>query len=637
MAVHPVLLVDLPLVRSVPSRQTLVLTVQSEGYPAPHFEWFRSSDHVVVDLMAVRPVLLVDLPRVVVDLMAVRPVLLVDLPRVRSVPSRQTLVLTVQAEGYPAPHFEWFNSSDHVVVDLMAVHPVLLVDLPRVRSVPSRQTLVLTVQAEGYPAPHYEWFRSSDHVVVDLMAVHPVLLVDLPRVRSVPSRQTLVLTVQAEGYPAPHYEWFRSSDDDCAMPNIVLNESSNLIEVKNAGLYDEGLYCCRVYNEAGEIFSSTCRLSVFERPPDDYLASAKVALLIGNEDYLDAELQGLHAPSNDVAVLASILSRLGFHVVALHNLTRTEMYNAFRWFCSILPENAYAFFYFAGHGFSKLASKFMMPIDCPKEEIQLHDCLCDEQLTQILAQGEQLQLLVMLFDCCLVESRDLSIGRTEFEHDLGNCNIVLGTATRNYQNAYESDADANGLFVNHLREHLEDNLPIIEVLRANQRDFREKQQQPTIFFSGADNCSLTDPVVENAQLEEKLRSEVDFEVEKKIYFKRINKGFTIHITKNKNCFLNSVDLQFPEDFTYNFSVEINSQDVKLAVEHRTVTIHNLQRVKSCLYITVFINGLRREDEGFVSGPHDSCEFTLNCPIIQRQLWHNPGTYDPILNPTMLGS
>ncbi|XP_054290010.1 uncharacterized protein LOC129005202 [Macrosteles quadrilineatus] len=681
MAVRPVLLVDLPRVRSVPSRQTLVLTVQAEGYPEPHYEWFRSSDHVVVDLMAVRPVLLVDLPRVrsvpsrqtlvVVDLMAVRPVLLVDLPRVRSVPSRQTLVLTVQAEGYPAPHYEWFHSSDHVVVDLMAVRPVLLVDLPRVRSVPSRQTLVVVdlmavrpvllvdlPRVRSVPSrqtlvvvdlmavrpvllvdlPRVRSVPSRQTlVVVDLMAVRPVLLVDLPRVRSVPSRQTLVLTVQAEGYPAPHYEWFRSSDDDCAMPNIVLNESSNLIEVKNAGLYDEGLYCCRVYNEAGEIFSSTCRLSVFERPPDDYLASAKVALLIGNEDYLDAELQGLHAPSNDVAVLASILSRLGFHVVALHNLTRTEMYNAFRWFCSILPENAYAFFYFAGHGFSKLASKFMMPIDCPKEEIQLHDCLCDEQLTQILAQGEQLQLLVMLFDCCLVESRDLSIGRTEFEHDLGNCNIVLGTATRNYQNAYESDADANGLFVNHLREHLEDNLPIIEVLRANQRDFREKQQQPTIFFSGADNCSLTDPVVENAQLEEKLRSEVDFEVEKKIYFKRINKGFTIYITKNKNCFLNSVDLQFPEDFTYNFSVEINSQDVKLAVEHRTVTIHNLQRVKSCLYITVFINGLRREDEGFVSGPHDSCEFTLNCPIIQRQLWHNPGTYDPILNPTMLGS
>lgn len=64
-----------------------------------------------------------------------------------------------------------------------------------------------------------------------------------------------------------------------------------------------------------------------------------------------------------------------------------------------------AFFYFAGHGFSKLASKFMMPVDCPRNQVKLTNCLCEEQLTQILAQGSQLQLLVMLFDCCLIESR----------------------------------------------------------------------------------------------------------------------------------------------------------------------------------------------------------------------------------------
>lgn len=66
-------------------------------------------------------------------------------------------------------------------------------------------------------------------------------------------------------------------------------------------------------------------------------------------------------------------------------------------------------------------------------------------------------------------SRDLSIGRTEFEHDLGNCNIVLGTATRNHQNAYEIDQHSNGLFVTQLRGHLSERVSVIEVLRANQR------------------------------------------------------------------------------------------------------------------------------------------------------------------------
>lgn len=65
--------------------------------------------------------------------------------------------------------------------------------------------------------------------------------------------------------------------------------------------------------------------------------------------------------------------------------------------------------------------------------------------------------------------RDLSIGRTEFEHDLGNCNIVLGTATRNHQNAYEIDQHSNGVFVTQLRGHLSERVSVIEVLRANQR------------------------------------------------------------------------------------------------------------------------------------------------------------------------
>lgn len=69
-----------------------------------------------------------------------------------------------------------------------------------------------------------------------------------------------------------------------------------------------------------------------------------MALLIGNEDYADKELQGLRAPSNDVVTLTHILESLDFHVIALHNLTRTEMYNAFQWFCRVLPKNAYGQF-----------------------------------------------------------------------------------------------------------------------------------------------------------------------------------------------------------------------------------------------------------------------------------------------------
>jgi hypothetical protein len=69
------------------------------------------------------------------------------------------------------------------------------------------------------------------------------------------------------------------------------------------------------------------------------LATEKVALLIGNDTYTD--LSDLNTPSNDVATIASILKDIGFKVIALHNLTLSEMRNAVREFCKLLPQGGY--------------------------------------------------------------------------------------------------------------------------------------------------------------------------------------------------------------------------------------------------------------------------------------------------------
>jgi hypothetical protein len=68
-------------------------------------------------------------------------------------------------------------------------------------------------------------------------------------------------------------------------------------------------------------------------------ATEKVALLIGNDTYTD--LSDLNTPSNDVATIASILKDIGFKVIALHNLTLSEMRNAVREFCQLLPQGGY--------------------------------------------------------------------------------------------------------------------------------------------------------------------------------------------------------------------------------------------------------------------------------------------------------
>lgn len=68
-------------------------------------------------------------------------------------------------------------------------------------------------------------------------------------------------------------------------------------------------------------------------------------------------------------------------------------------------------------------------------------------------------------------------------------------------------------------------------------------------------------VVDDLELERFLCSEVNFNCygTKEIYFNKTNEQFTICISKHKKCFLNSIDLEFPSEFSHNFSVQVNSE------------------------------------------------------------------------------
>lgn len=89
---------------------------------------------------------------------------------------------------------------------------------------------------------HMSQHRSTE-VMVTLNAQRPYLVVDLPRLRTVGRGVTLLLQVQAEGYPLLSYEWFRSDcESEDVMPNIVLPESSNTLQVSS-------LYFCLFSNK----------------------------------------------------------------------------------------------------------------------------------------------------------------------------------------------------------------------------------------------------------------------------------------------------------------------------------------------------------------------------------------------------
>lgn len=71
---------------------------------------------------------------------------------------------------------------------------------------------------------------------------------------------------------------------------------------------------------------------------------------------------------------------------------------------------------------------------------------------------------------------------------------------------------------------------------------------------------------EDSELRESIQREIAFpSYKQKIYFVKTNEHFTLDVRKHKHHFLNSIDLEFPESFTHNFSVAVNSEVSELGL------------------------------------------------------------------------
>ena len=93
------------------------------------------------------------------------------------------------------------------------------------------------------------------------------------------------------------------------------------------------------------------------------LASNKVALLIGIEEYKDKDLP---AARRDVITFKRILEKQDFRVTALLNLHRHEILNAVDEFCKDLTRGVYGS-YLHRHNFGKCGGPLLKSECCPSQ------------------------------------------------------------------------------------------------------------------------------------------------------------------------------------------------------------------------------------------------------------------------------
>ncbi|KAM4675383.1 mucosa-associated lymphoid tissue lymphoma translocation protein 1-like [Discoglossus pictus] len=290
------------------------------------------------------------------------------------------------------------------------------------------------------------------------------IIVTQPNSISATSQPSVQLHCCALGIPAPQYQWYKNG-------HCLPDRRKRQILIKMVKPADCGSYLCCASNSQGEIWSEPAELTIGIRRADVCVAVGKVALLIGNNGYLNHP--NLLAPMVDVWELSILLRSMGFCVVSLVDVTRSEMLTAVSQFLKMLDRGVYGLFYYAGHGYERSGRNYMVPIDAP-QPYKPENCISVQKILQKM-QDRKTALNVVLLDTCRKwYNSDCTLSMVTPLKPLGN--TVYGYATSENAEAYEvQDGEfSSGIFMKYLKKHiLEDKkvtLMLEEVLEDIGRD-----------------------------------------------------------------------------------------------------------------------------------------------------------------------
>jgi uncharacterized caspase-like protein len=129
-------------------------------------------------------------------------------------------------------------------------------------------------------------------------------------------------------------------------------------------------------------------------------AGRRVALVIGNGAYTSRPLAN---PVNDAAVLAGVMSRIGFEVVQRHDLGIVQMQRALRDFEDQASGAEWALLYYSGHGLELGGKNWLIPVDAMlRRASDLPDeAVPAERVLDRLSVASKLR--VVIFDACRVD------------------------------------------------------------------------------------------------------------------------------------------------------------------------------------------------------------------------------------------
>lgn len=215
------------------------------------------------------------------------------------------------------------------------------------------------------------------------------------------------------------------------------------------------------------------------------VAETRVALIVGNSDYVSSHLK-LANPANDAAAMERALRNAGFTTITRLNAKRLDLYRALDEFAGKIgrDEHSVGLFYYAGHGVQADGTNYLIPVDAEVESVtDLEANAFDVQRVLRTMEGAQNQMNIVILDACrdnpLPKTRGIERGLRRMEAPSGT---FIAYAAAPGQVAQDGANGTNGVFTGELLKAMaEPGMPLEQMFKkviAGVKADTKGQQQP---------------------------------------------------------------------------------------------------------------------------------------------------------------
>ena len=159
-------------------------------------------------------------------------------------------------------------------------------------------------------------------------------------------------------------------------------------------------------------------LAAFSLIGDEAVAQKRVALVIGNSNYIN--VRALANPENDASAIAALFRDAKFDVVdASNDLGGLEMRRLFRDFAEKSRGADIAVVYYAGHGIEIDGTNYLLPVDTTlKRDIDVEDeAISLDRIVRMLEPAKRLRLIIL--DACRDNPFVQTVRRTSETRSIG--------------------------------------------------------------------------------------------------------------------------------------------------------------------------------------------------------------------------